>query len=109
MARFIRESTRASSARVSGRKCRSDGIGTIAEAGATSWRQLTDERRQPFIRALVRQVRYDGRNGQVTVQFDNGELGETATDEATDRIDGEGNGNEPRNWSSVPAAPRAAK
>ena len=67
------------------------------ERAATSWRQLTDERRQPFIRALVRQVRYDGRTGQVTVQFDNGELGETATDEATDRIEGEGNGNEPRN------------
>ena len=67
------------------------------ERAATSWRQLTDERRQPFIRSLVKQVRYDSRTGQVTVQFDNGELSPTAADEATDRMEGEGNGNEPRN------------
>ena len=35
-----------------------------------TWNQLTDEGRQSFIRTLVRQVRYDGRTGSVTVQFD---------------------------------------
>jgi hypothetical protein len=56
---------------------------------------MTDEQRQIFIRTLVRQVRYDGRTGKVTVQFDNGPSRETATDETTDRIEGEINENEP--------------
>jgi hypothetical protein len=39
------------------------------DRAGTSWRQLTEEGRQIFIRTAVRQVRYDGRTGQVTVQF----------------------------------------
>ncbi len=35
-----------------------------------TWNQLTEEGRQSFIRTLVRQVRYDGRTGNVTVQFE---------------------------------------
>ncbi len=62
--------------------------------GATSWPELTEEGRQTFIRTLVRQVRYDGRTGKVTVQFENEAFAETATDEAADRIEGEMNGNE---------------
>jgi site-specific DNA recombinase len=53
------------------------------ERAATSWRQLTGERRQTFVRMLVRQVRYDGRTGKVTVRFDNEAFQETATDEVT--------------------------
>src|SRR6266566_4192071 len=41
------------------------------ERAATSWPQLTEEGRQTFIRTLIRQVRYDGRTGKVTVQFEN--------------------------------------
>ena len=47
-----------------------------------TWNQLTDEGRQSFIRRLVRQVCYDGRTGNVTVQFDSEEVQGT----------GEGNG-----------------
>jgi site-specific DNA recombinase len=56
---------------------------------ATSWRELTEEQLRVFIRTLVRQVRYDGRTGKVTVQFDNGASRETATGEASGRIEGE--------------------
>ena len=35
-----------------------------------SWSQFTEDGRQRFIRTLVKQVRYDGRSGSVTVQFD---------------------------------------
>jgi site-specific DNA recombinase len=65
------------------------------DRAATSWRELTDDQRQIFIRTLVRQVRYDGRTGKVTVQFDNGASRETATDEAADRIEREINENGP--------------
>jgi site-specific DNA recombinase len=73
----------------------SNEVRVTLDRAATSWRDLTDDQRQIFIRTLVRQVRYDGRTGKVTVQFDNGPSRETATDETTDRIEGEINENEP--------------
>jgi site-specific DNA recombinase len=67
----------------------SNEVRVALEQGATSWRELTEEQLRVFIRTLVRQVRYDGRTGKVTVQFDNGTSRETETDEASDRIAGE--------------------
>ena len=64
------------------------------DRAATSWSQLTGEGRQTFIRTLVRKVRYDGRTGKVTVQFDDHAFGEIAIDEAADRLEGGLNGNE---------------
>jgi hypothetical protein len=49
---------------------------------------MTDDQRRIFIRTLVRQVRYDGRTGKVTVRFDNGTSRETETEEASDQIEG---------------------
>jgi hypothetical protein len=49
---------------------------------------LTEAQLRIFIRTLVRQVRYDGRTGKVTVRFDNGASQETAPDEVADRIEG---------------------
>jgi hypothetical protein len=66
------------------------------DRAAISWRELSDQRRQTFIRTLVRQVRYDGVTGRVTVRFDHEAFGETATNEAEDRTGGEINGNEPQ-------------
>jgi site-specific DNA recombinase len=66
------------------------------DRAAISWRELSDQRRQTFIRTLLRQVRYDGRTGRVTVRFDHEAFGETATNEAEDRTGGEINGNEPQ-------------
>jgi hypothetical protein len=60
------------------------------DRAATSWRQLTDERRPIFIRTLVKQVRYDGRTGKVTIRFDNEAFQETTTN----GIGGEAHGNE---------------
>jgi site-specific DNA recombinase len=69
------------------------------DRAATSWRELTDERRQTFIRTVVRRVRYDGRTGQVTIQFDHDAFREAPTDEAgvqiEERFEAEVNGNEP--------------
>jgi site-specific DNA recombinase len=59
------------------------------ERTATSWGQLTGERRQTFVRTLVRQVRYDGRTGKVTIRFDDEAFRETGSDEvATDSREG---------------------
>jgi site-specific DNA recombinase len=69
----------------------SNEVRVALEQGATSWREMTEEQLRIFIRTLVRQVRYDGRTGKVTVQFDNGASRETATDEAAERIEGEVN------------------
>jgi len=66
------------------------------ERAATSWGQLTGEQKQTFVRTLVRQVRYDGRTGKVTIQFDNEAFLEIAAHEAADRIEGERNGNQPQ-------------
>jgi site-specific DNA recombinase len=68
----------------------SNGVRVALDRAATSWQELTDNQQQIFIRTLVRQVRYDGRTGKVTVQFDNAASQETATDEVADRIEGEG-------------------
>jgi hypothetical protein len=59
------------------------------ERAAASWEQLTGEQRQTFIRALVRQVRYDGRSGNVTVQFDSEAFRETTAGEGADYIEAE--------------------
>jgi site-specific DNA recombinase len=66
------------------------------DRAATSWEQLTDERRQRFIRTLVKRVRYDGRTGNVTVQFDHAAFREITADDGPDRIEGETNGNRPQ-------------
>jgi hypothetical protein len=58
------------------------------------WQQLTEERRQTFIRTLVRQVRYDGRTGNVTVLFANEVFEETGTGEETEFKSGAGGGAE---------------
>jgi site-specific DNA recombinase len=62
------------------------------DRAATSWCELTGERLQTFIRTLVREVRYDGRTGNVTVRFDDEAFALTATDEAAAQIEGEENG-----------------
>jgi site-specific DNA recombinase len=46
------------------------------DRAAISWGQLTEERKRIFIRTLVKQVRYDGRTGNVTVRFDQEASGE---------------------------------
>jgi site-specific DNA recombinase len=68
------------------------------DRAGTPWREMTDDQRQIFIRTLVREVRYDGRTGNVVVQFDNGvyreTARETATDEGANRIEEEINEDE---------------
>jgi hypothetical protein len=69
------------------------------DRAATSWWELSEQGRQTFIRTLVRRVRYDGRTGQVTIQFDHEAFREAPTDEAgiqiEERFEAEVNGNEP--------------
>ena len=60
---------------------------------AINWAQLTGERQLRFIRTLVKRVRYDGRTGNVTVQFDPAAFPATTEIEALNRIEGETNGN----------------
>jgi site-specific DNA recombinase len=57
----------------------SNEVRVALDRAATSWRELTEEQLRVFIRTLVKQVRYDGRTGRVTVRFDNGASRETAT------------------------------
>jgi site-specific DNA recombinase len=66
----------------------SNEVRVALDRAATSWRELTEEQLRVFIRTLVRQVRYDGRTGKVTVQFDNRKSRETAPDEDSNRIEG---------------------
>ena len=55
------------------------------ERAASSWTQLTDEQRRTFIRGLVKQVRYDGRSGKVTVRFDQQALADRPSGEPQER------------------------
>jgi len=66
----------------------SNEVRVALDRDAISWREMTDDQRRISIRTLVKQVRYDGRTGKVTVQLDNGASPETVTDEASDRIEG---------------------
>jgi site-specific DNA recombinase len=71
----------------------SNEVRLALDRAAISWRELTDDQRPTFIRTLVRQVRYDGRTGKVTLRFDNEASRETTTDDVADRIGREKNEN----------------
>lgn len=73
----------------------SNTVRIALDRAATSWEQLTGEGRQTFIHTLVRQVRYDGRNGKVTVQFDPEALVEAAAEQGLDPIEGAQDGSQP--------------
>jgi site-specific DNA recombinase len=72
----------------------SNEVRVALDRSATSWRELIDSERRIFIRTLVRQVRYEGRSGKVTVRFENGTSGEIETDQAANPIEEEINENE---------------
>jgi site-specific DNA recombinase len=55
------------------------------EREAAPWSQLTEERKTIFLRTLIKQVRYDGRTGTVSVRFDRVEEGKSGVERDSSR------------------------